>query len=238
MSTILRALKEAEQASKDCPVSIEENAGFKFQGRGDDMFAQRVRPRKGMGWIAAGGVVLSLIAVAIYVMPDNMFFLQGKQLVSVLKKENKGLSGARRVTSVRPQSALSAVPAVKSFAPILSRKPFDPKPLPVPVTEHKDIVTKFPLQNFSEKSAHVKGQGANLGENIPSQIMEPENLKLQAISWSKTPSARVAVINNRVLGEKDTIERFEIININENDIILSNGSAEIFRLAFENGENR
>jgi len=233
MSTILRALKKAEQASMDRHSVIDDSVGFKFRGRGDDQPVQRLQFRKGPGLIVAAGVGLVLAVVVIYVFwPGNMFSLPGKALAPVAKKDDKGPSGAGAAKLVLPEEELSA-------APVLSHQPFDIETLPAPVAKKTTPVNSRPAKRISDKNSHektapAKADTASLAENVYIQTLEPENLKLQAISWAVTPSARVTVINDRVLGEKDTIEGYEIVTINKNEIILSDGSSEKFRLAFKN----
>ncbi len=282
MSTILRALKKVEQASMDRHSGIDDGVGFKSRDRRDDKPSQRLQSRKGPGLIVAAWVGLVLAAVVIYVfVPGNMFSLPGKAIAPVVKKEDKGPSGAgpakpvlrekdmsapkilpdsdrpspagqlpaqprtadpeNKPVSIAGQTHLSKskAPAVKYSAPVLSRQPFDIETLPAPVAKETAPVNSGPAKRISEKSfpektAPAKADRASPAENVYIQTLERENLKLQAISWSKTPSARVTVINDRVLGEKDTIEGYEIVTINENEIILSDGSAEKFRLAFKN----
>lgn len=282
MSTILRALKKAEQASMDHHSVIDDGVGFKSRDQGDGKPAQRRQFRKGAGLIVAAGGCLVLAAIVIYVFgPKTISSLQVKASAPVVKKDDKGPSGSGAAKPVLPEKEMSApktvsdsdlplpagqltaqprtaapenkpappagetqlskskVPAVKSFAPVLSHQPFDLATLPAPVAKKTALVNSPQAKKMSDKNSPEKTASANADRAIPAEnvyirTLEPENLKLQAISWSKTPSARVAVINDRVLGEKDTIEGYEIVAINKNEIILSDGSAEKFRLAFKN----
>ena len=54
-------------------------------------------------------------------------------------------------------------------------------------------------------------------------ILEDIGLEIQAISWDKTPSRRIAVINSRLCREGERINGFRILKINPDDIVVSNG---------------
>lgn len=56
-----------------------------------------------------------------------------------------------------------------------------------------------------------------------SEIDESAGLELQAISWAPDPKKSIAVINNRICREKETVNGFVIQKINDDDVIVSNG---------------
>jgi hypothetical protein len=49
-------------------------------------------------------------------------------------------------------------------------------------------------------------------------------LKLQAIAWSKVAVQRIAVINNRIVREGESVEGFSINQIRQEDVVVSDGS--------------
>lgn len=150
-----------------------------------------------------------------------------------------------------------------TLAPVLSYQPFDSKNIPVPIRKvpEKSVVKPVSQKTgrLSQRQVPAKvgrpdsvtGE-AQVGDIDTKKTLPPESpapekhvnathtqaldsgiLKLQAISWSNTPSQRVAVINNSVLGEKDRIEGYEILEINKDEIILSDSSLKKFRLVFK-----
>lgn len=55
-------------------------------------------------------------------------------------------------------------------------------------------------------------------------IDESSGLELQAISWAPDSTKSIAVINNRICREKETVSGFVIQQINPDDVIVSNGA--------------
>lgn len=66
----------------------------------------------------------------------------------------------------------------------------------IPVTPPKTVVVEIPKLN------------------------DPD-MKLQAVTWSRTPKKRITVINNRILREGEMVSGYLINTINQDDIILS-----------------
>ena len=56
-------------------------------------------------------------------------------------------------------------------------------------------------------------------------------LKLQAIAWAHEASQRLAVINNRVVREDDSVDGYSIVQIRSEDVIVNDGT-ESWRLEF------
>jgi len=65
------------------------------------------------------------------------------------------------------------------------------------------------------------------------KILPRETLKLQAISWSRVPSARLAVIDGRILREGQSIEGYTITEIRPEDIIV-NKAGKPWKLRYSN----
>lgn len=61
--------------------------------------------------------------------------------------------------------------------------------------------------------------GAGSDESIP--ILHNAPMKVQALFWSTSPTKRVAMINNLVLKEGDSIESFQIVRIDPDAIIVN-----------------
>lgn len=62
----------------------------------------------------------------------------------------------------------------------------------------------------------------------PQKTVEPEipklkdpDMKLQAVTWSRAPQKRIAVINNRILREGEMVSGYLISKINQDDVVLS-----------------
>jgi hypothetical protein len=57
------------------------------------------------------------------------------------------------------------------------------------------------------------------------------DMKLQAVTWSRAPQKRIAVINNRILREGDMVSGYFINSINQDDVTISR-DGEKWRLLF------
>ncbi len=56
------------------------------------------------------------------------------------------------------------------------------------------------------------------------QRLDESRLKLQAIAWSHDATQRIAVINNRVVREGESIDGFSIRQIREDDVVVNDGT--------------
>jgi Type II secretion system protein B len=52
------------------------------------------------------------------------------------------------------------------------------------------------------------------------RLKDPD-MKLQAVTWSRAPQKRIAVINNRILREGEMVSGYLISKINQDDVVLS-----------------
>ena len=48
-------------------------------------------------------------------------------------------------------------------------------------------------------------------------------MKLQALAWSKDAARRMAVINGRIVREGESMEGYQIKQIREEDVVVSDG---------------
>jgi hypothetical protein len=55
------------------------------------------------------------------------------------------------------------------------------------------------------------------------ETMKDSRLKLQAISWSKNPERRIAVINGHIVHEGDPVEEFSVLQINADNVTVASG---------------
>ncbi len=56
------------------------------------------------------------------------------------------------------------------------------------------------------------------------QRLDDAKLKLQAIAWSSDAAQRMAVINNRIVREGESVEGFSINQIRQEDVIVNDGN--------------
>lgn len=56
---------------------------------------------------------------------------------------------------------------------------------------------------------------------LPATLLTNTSLKIQAISWSKRPQDRIAVVNSQIVREGETMDGYRVKRINSDDIVLS-----------------
>ncbi len=209
MSTILQALKKAEQASGADRNASEPNPQVMGGSRGRAGASSQVETQAKVlhRLIAAGIIGVCLAAAGVY------FIWPGPVSTPVVTPLDPA---ATLTVEKRPEPQKIPGPPP---APVLSSQPFDPKTASVPV------------QKVRKKPARVSAPEKH-PEAVSIQTLDSDVMKLQAISWSKNPAQRIAVINDRVLGEKEWIDGYEILNINKDEIILSDSASKKYRLAF------
>ncbi len=136
-------------------------------------------------------------------------------------------------TVLKPES-VNPIPAAKIFSnkeknQIITPSDENPlkktkeKSLSEPVDELKTIsddntllTVKEPVVNHSKKKI------------LP---LKNHSLKIQAISWTEEPAGRIAVIDNRVLAEGDSVQGYRLVIIEKDSVILHHSNND-YRLKF------
>jgi hypothetical protein len=93
---------------------------------------------------------------------------------------------------------------------------------------------KKPVQNQGRASVTPPTQKAKPAVKQVSRSyrrLDDSKLKLQAIAWSDDAAQRIAVINNHVVREGESVEGFSVNQIRQDDIIVNDGT-ESWRLEF------
>jgi hypothetical protein len=60
-------------------------------------------------------------------------------------------------------------------------------------------------------------------QEITIPLLSDQEIKLQAITWSKNPQKRITVINNKILRQGEMVLSYRIDIINQDDVVLSDG---------------
>ncbi len=111
-----------------------------------------------------------------------------------------------------------------------------PKPVPSSsrISRSQTADPKKPVQNQGRASVTPPTQKARPAVKQVSRSyrrLDDSKLKLQAIAWSDDAAQRIAVINNHVVREGESVEGFSVTQIRQDDIILNDGT-ESWRLEF------
>ncbi len=86
-------------------------------------------------------------------------------------------------------------------------------------------------QRSTRASATEKSAGGGKSRLDTLSVITDSKLKLQAIAWSDEAARRMAVINNHIVREGETVDGFTITNIRRDDVIVNDGSSS-WRLKF------
>ncbi len=214
MSSILRALKKAEQDGS----VYRNNPDLKLNVQRIFNATNWSRPKKLFSNTQKAALISCIVLVSI-----SLFFF----ILSIQKKP-----ASTSTTNLKLTQKVQTIPAIpqKTVPPSIhkqmlsKKKPVVPLSSPAPLPLVKQTMEK-PKISIKKRPilADVKPIPAN---NVPkiefnefTQI-ENDTLKIQAISWSKTPEDRIAVINNNIVGENDRILDFKVILIHKDAVIL------------------
>jgi type II secretory pathway component PulC len=107
--------------------------------------------------------------------------------------------------------------------PSVSDNRVSPKPAPGGRTDRQPV-------DDPQKSSQ---QGAKQSDEafVGAERMPDGRLKIQAIAWAPDPQERMAVIDNRILREGDSVGGYTIIAIAEDQILLS-GEGRRWKIIF------
>ena len=132
---------------------------------------------------------------------------QTKSLVAGQSATRKGTAvtskqqqrpGARNKAAMQPPPRQALTPSKRSIAgkQAASRKPAEPK-IAAP-------------RNRSEKRTYAR--------------LNDSKIKLQALAWSDDAAKRMAVINGRIVREGESMDGYQINQIRQEDVVVSDGS--------------
>jgi FtsZ-interacting cell division protein ZipA len=119
---------------------------------------------------------------------------------------------------------------------ISSQPGLPPKPAPSKsrISRSPSADPKKPVRNQDRAAVRPPTQKAKAPLKQASRSyrrLDDSKLKLQAIAWSDDAAQRIAVINNHVVREGESVEGFSVTQIRQDDIIINDGT-ESWRLEF------
>ncbi len=246
MSTILRALKKLEQENAEAPVG-GSTASHTFAARRAVHRGVRFKWRKGrrVRWGLLAGVLLAVAAGLYRFYPTDG--VQGRNWTAPApssgahepeRVENDALpsqtaySGAEALTErslskppdpVEPAKPQSAASAERSINP--AEPQADPA---VPVAPRRRLRPALePLRPAPAANPEKQTPASTVKRATPPPValeaerIPEDRLKIQAIAWSPDPQDRMAVINNRILHEGESVDGYTILMIDEDQIIFN-----------------
>jgi hypothetical protein len=90
---------------------------------------------------------------------------------------------------------------------------------PTTIGKNSSKKIALPVQNNFPAAAGMRSAGIQ-----PEMIEVPQfngpDMKLQAVTWSRESHKRIAVINNRILHEGETVSGYLLVTINQDDVVL------------------
>jgi hypothetical protein len=161
-----------------------------------------------------------------------------------------------RAVNVNPDHQQPSLPAISKIAePLVQEQPFQtpnpvtgaarqpdsssrgPRPAEIPVPEvpapdkdaeqtgaspEKSTVRTSPAANIKRSS--------DAFENAPP--LTDGRLKVHAIAWSPTVEERMAVVNNRVIYEGDSVDNFVVVAIRPDDVVVREKDKGLWKVVF------
>ncbi|WP_300461616.1 general secretion pathway protein GspB [Desulfobacula sp.] len=244
MSTILKALKRAEQ---DCPDPGDTNrSSVKLNIR--TTLNSKLQRQKSRLPIRARQLVIPLCLALVITMGAYGLFFRGK----VFQSHRPSLAPANPSSMTAPAALKDHPLTVQPPPTVLPDLPVPALPAPdltAPDTRHQKTIKKPPeLPEIKKRPSPTASppsppQPRSVPDAPPDHMdaspappdilpLAQGILKLQALSWAETPSERVVVINNRVLGEGESVEEYQIQRIEKDQVILQQ-SGQVYTLGFK-----
>jgi hypothetical protein len=248
LSTILKALKHVDQTAppediQSWPPTIDTKGTVKAR-------VEKIRLNRKV-YMA---IVLALIIVAagwlVYSQKDRLQAklssdrtLENDKLPSSASSENDPVYHAK----IYPPSSKQTVSSAKKDPPPNmgnQRAGLKYEPKQTGTGKQSRQLPKNPVRKNADPRKPVRNQArasvtspAKKAKSPLKQVsrsyrrLDDSKLKLQAIAWSSDAAQRIAVINNHIVREGESVEGFSVTQIRQDDIIVNDGT-ESWRLEF------
>ncbi|SDT95463.1 general secretion pathway protein GspB [Desulfobacula phenolica] len=239
MSTILKALKKAEQ---DCPdQDFKKIAALKFNVR--TTLNSRMQRQRG-GFPVNSKYLLFVLGFAIVAMAAAYLIVFGNK--KAFQSEDPFRKMVPQLSVVAPAELNDSKPPVKRamtkslVLPTAGLEndttPESEKMPPSQIIEKKTLATVSQPHTNPDINPDTKKKGRDaipvitaIKEILP---LEQGILKIQAIAWAQDPTERIAVINNEILGEKEFVQGYRLLHIKKDEVILQYEGRE-YKLVFK-----
>jgi hypothetical protein len=112
--------------------------------------------------------------------------------------------------------------------PTSQESPIKEMPLSPEVRQKvKAVSANVPLQPDTASKVKTPSEAY---KNTP--LLTDWRLRVHAIAWSPQPADRMAVINNRVIYEGDSVEGFTVVAIRPDDVVVREKGSTVWRVEF------
>jgi hypothetical protein len=166
------------------------------------------------------------------ISPAPSMDLNKKRVETVTEEAGKlSLETSETKKKVEYVRATETVGLVESFPHVTDEKDISSAERQTP--EEVAPAQVIPNLKENEQRLQISEEPVIISENPPAtpektaeveipKLNDPD-MKLQAVTWSRVPQKRIAVINNRILREGDMVSGYLIISINQDDVVISRG---------------
>ncbi|MCU0558388.1 MAG: general secretion pathway protein GspB [Desulfobacterales bacterium] len=224
MSSILRAMKKAEQA-----VAAGQPSGTEA-GPVPASAAQAPRARLAPRQTAIAAGIL-VIAVALW---GGIYFSRPAQKPDApLAVGAPGQAAPKRVASGLPSGPAQGAGRPKASRVANDKTPAQPVQAPPAISNPAQGAPQAPADEGRPAGVPEPGAAPVLGDQAdppadahvsagpPAPPAKRPELTLEGIVWSDDPKARIAVINGKMVREGETIQGVRIQSIGENNVAVS-----------------
>ena len=92
---------------------------------------------------------------------------------------------------------------------------------PAPETPYSEVIEPVSTEKVAVAETSPPQISAKKAEKVDIPLLDNPEIKLQAITWSKDPQKRIAVINNSILRQGEAVSGYRIDTINQDDVVLT-----------------
>lgn len=155
-------------------------------------------------------------------------------LVPPMPTADQGVAGQPAVRTPKPTTVALPQPSTslieqRKFVSI-AEQPVESSSLSS-VTQDAENVAPVAEEKISVAETKPVQTSLQQVEKIELPVLKDSGVKLQAITWSKDPQKRIAVINNSILRQGETVSGYRIEIINQDDVVL-NDRGQKWKLLF------
>ncbi len=257
MSTILKALKRAEQDCQDR--GSKTNASLNVR---ETLNSENQRQWAGF-WMPDGRIVSVLCVILVVWAAAYLVFVRNDPgprpffretlsppTVPAPAESYHATTGGRQIVDKAPAPvpAPTPIPAsvqvpVHGLTPAPAHVPVSdpvPKPAPAPISradvteEITETINEEITETVKEDLSKEDPENISLPSPAPREILPLKGgiLKIQAISWARDPADRIVVINSKILEQGESIQGYRLVQIKEETVILDHSGQE-YELAFD-----